>query len=163
MKKNIPLQVLRTWRFILEWATFAGIICMVVTFALTASILPIPPPPADFVGLVAQYGMRTVLFILFALGGLICGLLFLLSRFPRLYKYPVKITADNIEPQYHIAKTALCVGQLITVVVTCVLMLRVYARNITIQSADFREMLINSLIAGCIVWLIYYFTARRFR
>lgn len=163
MKKEIRLNGLRNVRFFLEWGTFIGIICLVATFALTAGILPLPAPPADADGLVAKYGMRTVLFILFGLGGGVCGLLFLLSRFPRLYKYPVKITGENIELQYHIAKIALCAGQLITVVVTCVLMLRVYNQNITTQSEDFWKMLLDSLIAGCIVWLVYFFAARRFR
>lgn len=163
MKKDSRFHVLRNWRFILEWATFISIICMIATFALTAGILPLPPPPADADGLVAKYGMRTVLFILFFLGGGVCGLLFLLSRFPRLYKYPVKITGDNIELQYHIAKIALCAGQLITVVVTCVLMIRVYRQNITTQSHDFFNMLVESLIAGCLIYLVYFFTARRFK
>lgn len=163
MKKEIRLNVLRNWRFVLEWATFVGIICMLATFALTAGVLPLPAPPPDANGLVATYGLRAVLFILFGLGGSVCGLLFLLSRFPRLYKYPVKITGENIELQYHIAKIALCVGQLIVVVVTSILMLRVYRQNITTQSADLWQMLINSLIAGCFVYLIYFFTARRFR
>ncbi len=163
MKKEIHLNVLRNWRFVLEWATFAAIICMIATFALTAGILPLPASPPDAGGLVAKYGMRAVLFILFGLGGGLCGLLFLLSRFPRLYKYPVKITGENVELQYHIAKIALCVGQLITVVVTCVLMMRVYRQNITTQSPDFWQMLLESLIAGCVVWLAYFFTARRFR
>lgn len=136
---------------------------MIVTFALTASVLPMPAPPADADGLIAKYGMRTVLFILFALGGGICGLLFLLSRFPRLYKYPVKINADNVEIQYHIAKIALCAGQLITVVVTCVLMMRVYNQNITTDSVDFRDMLIHSGIAGGVVYMVYFLTARWFR
>lgn len=163
MKKEIRLNVLRNWRFVLEWATFVGIICMLATFALTAGVLPQPAPPPDANGLVATYGLRAVLFILFGLGGGVCGLLFLLSRFPRLYKYPVKITGENIELQYHIAKIALCAGQLIVVVVTSILMLRVYRQNITTQSADFWQMLIDSLIAGCLVYLVYFFTARRFR
>ncbi len=162
MKKN-SLRALRNWRFFLEWATFIGIICMLVTFALTASVLPMPLPPPDAEGLVAKYGMRVVLFILFALGGGICGLLFLLSRFPRLYRYPVKINANNVEIQYHIAKITLCAGQLITVLVTCILMIRVYHQNITTQSWDFYDMLIRSLIAGCVIYLIYFFTARHYR
>ena len=160
MKREIRLNVLRNWRFVLEWATFVS---MIVTFALTASVLPMPAPPADADGLIAKYGMRTVLFILFALGGGICGLLFLLSRFPRLYKYPVKINADNVEIQYHIAKIALCAGQLITVVVTCVLMMRVYNQNITTDSVDFRDMLIHSGIAGGVVYMVYFLTARHYR
>ena len=47
MKREIRLNVLRNWRFVLEWATFVSIICMIVTFALTASVLPMPAPPAD--------------------------------------------------------------------------------------------------------------------
>ena len=163
MKREIRLNVLRNWRFVLEWATFVSIISMIVTFALTASVLPMPAPPADADGLIAKYGMRTVLFILFALGGGICGLLFLLSRFPRLNIYPVKINADNVEIQYHIAKIALCAGQLITVVVTCVLMMRVYNQNITTDSVDFRDMLIHSGIAGGVVYMVYFLTARHYR
>ena len=163
MKTDLRLNVLRNWRFLLEWATFISIICMVVVFALTASILPAPAPSPDAAGLVAKYGMRTVLFILFALGGGVCGLLFLLSRFPRLYRYPVKINADNVEVQYHIAKIALCTGQLIAVVVTCILMLRVYEQNITLHSPDFRNMLIRSAVAGGAVYLVYFLAARRYR
>ena len=161
--KESSLRALRNWRFFLEWATFISIVCMIVTFAMTASILPMPPPPSDSEGLVAKYGMRVVLFILFGLGGGLCGLLFLLSRFPRLYRYPVKISGTNVEIQYHIAKIALCIGQLITGVVSCILMVRVYHQNITTQTGDFWQMLLRSLIAGCIVYLVYFFTARHYR
>lgn len=157
------LKSFRNARFLLESATLLGIIGMFVLFSLTASILPAPSPPEGSMGLVAKYGMHFVLFAVFVIGGVLCGVLFLLSRFPRLYRYPVPITAENIEIQYHIAKIALCVGQLITVLVTCLLMVRIYRQNITMRSESFWRIVIEAGAASLIVYMIYYLAARKYR
>ena len=158
------IQTLRIWRYILEWLTFAGMICLIAFFALTAGILPSPPPfPGDPDGLVTAFGMKFVLFVLFLLGGGVCGGLFLLSRFPRLFHYPVKVTADNIESQYHLAKIALCMGQIIAAIFFCTLMARVYMQTITFASFEFRQIVATALIFSGATCVIYYLTARHFR
>lgn len=152
---------LRNVRFVLEIIVFIGIVCLIVTFAMTASILPIGDQSG--VGLVGALGMRPVIFLIFAIGGALTGILFLLSRFPRLYKYPVEINAGNVEIQYHIAKLALCVGQLITLAVACLIMIRIYNRSIRLLSASFLEIAVTGVVAYVAVILIYQFAARRFR
>ncbi|WP_066644729.1 hypothetical protein [Christensenella timonensis] len=158
------IQTLRIWRYILEWFTFAGIICLIVFFSLTAAILPSPPPvPSETGGLVTAFGMKFTLFLLFLLGSGMCGGLFLLSRFPRLFRYPVKITADNIESQYHLAKIALCMGQIIVTAFFCTLMARVYMQNITFASFEFRQIVATALICSGATCVVYYIAARHFR
>ncbi|MEA5002953.1 MAG: hypothetical protein VB081_05590 [Christensenella sp.] len=158
------IQTLRIWRYILEWFTFAGMVFLVAFFALTAGILPSPPPVAgDPEGLVSVFGMKLVLFVLFLLGSGTSGALFLLSRFPRLFHYPVKITADNIESQYHLAKIALCVGQVIVAAFFCTLMARVYTQSITFESFEFRQIVATALICTGAMCVVYYLAARHFR
>ena len=60
------IQTLRIWRYILEWFTFAGIICLIVFFSLTAAILPSPPPLTKKKGgLVTAIGMKINLLMIF--------------------------------------------------------------------------------------------------
>jgi len=160
MEKN-KFAGLRNVRFVLEITAFIGIVCLIVTFAMTASVLPLGERTGS--GLVGALGARTVLFLIFAIGGALTGALFLLSRFPRLYKYPVEINAGNVEIQYHIAKLALCVGQLITLIVSCLLMIKVYNQSIRFFSTSFLEIVLVGIAAYASVFLIYYFTARRFK
>ncbi|MEG2202352.1 MAG: hypothetical protein RRY10_01785 [Christensenellaceae bacterium] len=165
MRKIKILKILKNLRFLLEWSTFVSIIALVVTFALTAGMLPAKTlvQSAEPSGLVLTFGMGTVLLALFLTGSGISGLFFLLSRFPRLYKYPVKITAENIEAQYHLAKILLCAAQIISAIVFCNLMRQVYNMTITLESAGFRNMLIAALVAFGIEYLIYFLVARRYR
>ncbi|MEA4853812.1 MAG: hypothetical protein VB082_06025 [Christensenella sp.] len=156
------IKTLRIWRYLLEWATFVGVICLMVFFALTASILPEPASlPQD--GIVAAVGFQNSLLILFLIGGGLNGLLFLLSRFPRLYHYPVPITAENIESQYHLAKIALCIGQLIVTVTFCVLMARVYTMSITFLSTEFRGIIATALVVSGITCVVYFLASRHYK
>jgi hypothetical protein len=156
------IQTLRIWRYILEWATFVGVICLIVFYAMTAGILPVPDSvPQD--GIFSFLGFRGVLLLLFLVGGGINGGLFLLSRFPRLYHYPVPITAENIESQYHLAKIALCLGQIIASAVFCTLMIRIYQLSISFDSSEFRRIMATALTATGITCLSYYLAARHFK
>ncbi len=161
--KKVNIVSLRIFRYILEWATFVGVIILVATFALTTSILPAnSPPPTGSGGLVSTFGVRAVLWALFILSGALTAALFLLSRFPRIYRYPVPITAENIEVQYHLAKIMLCAGQLVVCFLFSLLMLYVYNMSISLFSLRFLLIcLLCPTFFGC-AYLVYYFIAKKF-
>lgn len=50
-----------------------------------------------------NYGSRTTIFLLPAVGTILFGGITLLNKFPFLFNYPVKITSDNALRQYTIA------------------------------------------------------------
>ncbi len=154
---------LRNMRLILEWMTFIGLVALIAMFAVTAGIAPLPPPHlyADGGGLVATYGMRPVLLLLFLVACAVIAVLFLVSRFPRLYRYPVRITAKNVEIQYLLAKIMLGMAQLICAVYFCILILLVYQMQIGLFTPRFWFITIVSISALLIDVLIYVAAAGR--
>ena len=156
---------LRNIRLLLEWLTFISIVALIAIFALTAGILPPPPPHLyrEGGGFVAEYGMRPILLLLFLAACALIALLFLLSRFPRLYRYPVKITAGNVEVQYLLAKIMLGVAQLVCAVYFSLLMLFVYRMQIRLESPLFACLTAAAGAAVGVDYLVYLAAARKNR
>lgn len=73
---------------------------------------------------------KITLFALFAMCGGANAVLFVISRFPSLYKYPFKITADNIEIQYHLAKIMLSILQIFVSALFAVLFVEMYYNGV---------------------------------
>lgn len=161
--KEVKYKGLKNTRFMLEIVVFVGIVCMIVTFAMTAGLLPAKEVAKAGGGIVQTLGMRKTLFLIFILGGAVTGGLFLLSRFPRLYKYPVEINGSNVEIQYHIAKLALCICQLITLVITCLMMIGVYEMTLIMKSDVFWWLVIFGGISYIAVTMIYLVVARHYK
>jgi hypothetical protein len=157
------LKKISNLRLIMEAISFVGIVALVVTFATTARAQVPPNPPGNSSGLVERFGMRAVLFALFVIGGSITGVFFLISRFPRLHKYPVGINAGNVEVQYHLAKLALCAAQLVTIYISCNLMISVYLQNIRLVSFGFVSLLIVAGVLYIVIFSAYIIMARRFK
>jgi hypothetical protein len=154
--------VLRSIRLLLEWLVFIGLVSLVVIFAMTAGILPPPAlfPHAGGGGLVVEYGMRPVLLLLFLAGCAVIGALFLLSCFPRFYRYPVEITARNVEVQYLLAKIMLGMAQFLCAVYFCILLLLVYRMRIEMDSFNFWRLTAFFAIALVADVLVYIAAAR---
>ncbi|MGI6153152.1 MAG: hypothetical protein ACOYJB_04865 [Christensenellaceae bacterium] len=155
-------KALKNLRFFVETISLLGVVALIVTFAVTAEAAQ-TPISADASGLVGRLGIRRVLFLLFIIGGAVTGALFIVSRFPRLHKYPVEINAGNVEVQYHILKLALCAAQLVTIFATCFLMISVVNRSIALYSAEFAGVIVTSAILYAVILLAYLLAARRFR
>lgn len=154
---------LRNIRVVIEALSFLGVALLVVVFAVTARAAPGAEISGQIGGIIGKLGMRWVLFLLFIGGGLIAGALFLFSRYPRLHKYPVKINAGNVEIQYHILKLALCIAQLVTVAITCYLMLAVYHTSISLLSFKFGALIGGAVLCYIAIVVVYILVARRFK
>lgn len=161
VKRGQRYAAMRNVRFVLEIAVFVGIVFLVVTFAMTASILPITQE--EYGGIVRAVGVRKSIFVIFMLGGAVTGGLFLLSRFPRLLKYPVEIGPTNVEVQYHMAKLLLCVWQFITLAATCLLMVRVYRQTVEIDEFSFWGIIIVAAVLYGATFAVYYIAARKYK
>ena len=155
------IKPLRSCRTVLDIITVLAIVLMVVIFAQTAGIQP--APSVEQLGWdndLLRYGVRTLLLGLFLAGCGVIGLLFLVSRFPRLYRYPVEITPQNIETQYVIAKIMLSSIQLACAVYTCILMVGVYEAVLIIPSGEFVVLTaVTGVVCGAVLCL--YLVAAR--
>ena len=83
----------------------------------------------NFLGIEIGFN-RSSIFIVFCICAVANGLLFIISRFSTLYKYPVKITADNIEMQYHLSKIMLSSLQICVAVFCWFSLTYIYARGV---------------------------------
>lgn len=153
------MAALRYIRMGLELLTMLGVVVLVVVYAQTAGILP-SPDIGEGQGIVSRYGMGTVLTGLFLAAGAIIGVLMMISRFPKLYKYPVQINAGNVELQYIIAKVMLSAIQLVCAVYFCTLIVNVYQMRITLDSPEFRLITVFTVGVCAIIWLVYLLAAR---
>ncbi len=156
------LKILRSMRTILDIAALLALILMLVVFALAAGILP-PPSPDQLGGdsVFLKYGVRMLLLGIFFAGCGIIGLLFLMARFPRLYKYPVEITPKNIELQYVIAKLMLSANQMICALYISILIAGVYRTEISVPSDAFTFLTASALALCAIVTAVYFIFARK--
>ncbi len=158
------LKVLKPIRYLFEWSTYVGIIFLVVIFAYTGRILPAPDPyPEGSGAFVLTFGIKSLILIAFLVGCGINGLLFILSRFQRLFKYPVEITPQNIELQYHLAKIMFSVMQIIVSIIACFLMVNIYKSTFKLTDPVFIILCIQSLAIITATFFIYVFLAQKFK
>jgi hypothetical protein len=107
------ITFLRISKVLLE---YASLVAMAAVFVLFAYVFK--GYTTDNTNMLMLFGRgfavaKIGLFILFGICAGINAALFIISRFPALYRYPFKITADNIEIQYHMAKIMLSVVQIL--------------------------------------------------
>ncbi len=124
------ISVLRVSKNVLE---FASLMAMAAVFVLFARIFQ--NYPADTTYSIMFFGRgftieKITLFVLFAICGGTNAILFVISRFPSLYRYPFKITADNIEIQYHLAKIMLSILQISVSALFAVLFVNMYYNGV---------------------------------
>ncbi len=65
------------------------------------------PSHFNFAGKIDSYGSRGTIFLLPAIGTAIYAVFTLLTFFPHIYNYPVKITPENAAAQYRLAVSLL--------------------------------------------------------
>ncbi len=124
------ISVLRVSKTALELLSLIAMAAVFVLFALIFKNYP-----ADRSYSLILFGRvftieKLTLFVLFAICGGMNAVLFIISRFPSLYRYPVKITADNIEVQYHLAKIMLSVIQILISAFFWLLFIQMYANGV---------------------------------
>lgn len=155
-------KALRYIRRLLELLSLTGAITLVALYAQTAALLPKPFVPYNAEpGLVSEFGMGSILTALFALGIGIMGLLIMLSRFPKLYRAPVPLNANNIEIQYVLSKIMLSSLQIICAMYFSILIIQVYKMEIQIDSSNFKNLTVSALIVCVAIYLSYLYAARK--
>lgn len=157
-------RTIRYLRMFLELAALTGSIVLVALYALTAAILPRPFVPYDAApGLVTEYGMGAILTALFAIGEGLMAVLIMISRFPKLYRSPVTLNANNIEVQYILSKIMLSSMQVVCAVYFSALMISVYRMQIQLESWSFISITIIAGLSAAVIFLLYLAAAKRYK
>lgn len=143
----------------------ASLIAMAAVFVLFAGVFSNYPDPTNEVLILGRNfaAEKIGLFILLAVCGGVNACLFIVSRFPSLYKYPFKITAENIEVQYHIAKIMLSIVQIIVSVYFWDLFFRIYAGAL---QSEVQIPVAPLLVAACLIAAavgVYLLLAHKFK
>ena len=120
------ISILRISKSILELFSLIAMAAVFVLFALMFNHYPAGQSySVMFFGRGFTVGKIT-LFVMFLMCGGINASMFIVSRFPSLYRYPFKITADNIEIQYHLAKIMLSIMQILVSVLFWILFMQIH-------------------------------------
>lgn len=130
---------LRQLLYFVQWLGFCSFVLLIAVFSVTAWLRE-PPPAYDDVGgsgLVARYGMRPILLLLFLTACLVDAVCLMFARFARLQRYPVKLRARNIEVQYLLMNTMLAVIELVATCYFTLLMVQIYRMQIQLSSPSF--------------------------
>jgi hypothetical protein len=110
-----------------------SLIAMAAVFVLFALIFKNYPADKSYSIMAFGRGFtieKITLFVFFVIGAGMNAVLFIVSRFPSLFRYPVKITADNIEVQYHLAKIMLSIIQILISAFFWLLFVQMYAHGV---------------------------------
>lgn len=145
----------------MEIVSVVGIIVLFGVYAETAALLPRPQPGAK-TGLefLSVYGLNYALTLLFLIGGAVLGIIGIISRFPKLYIYPVKIHAKNVEIQFVLGKLMLSVMQIIGAVFFTALMATAYRHAAGMTYIPYTRLWTYALIFWIAAYLIYFFGAK---
>jgi hypothetical protein len=157
------MSILRISKTALELLSLIAMAAVFVLFALIFDNYP-----ADKTAFIMLFGRgftieKITLFGLFAVCAGSNAILFIISRFPALYRYPFKITADNIEIQYHLAKIMLSIIQILISAFFWQLFIQMYNNGVNGSSVwDWNILFVFFGLAGATV-LFYIFMAHRYR
>lgn len=157
----VRLERLRSLRAYMEIASVVCIIALFGVYAETAALLPRPEAGAK-TGLefLSVNGFDYALTLLFLISCVVLGGIGILSRFPKLYVYPVEIRAKNIEIQFLMAKLMLSVMQIIGSAFFIALMVTAYRRAINMSYVPYSRLWAYALTAWVAAYLIYFFGAK---
>jgi hypothetical protein len=156
------ISLLRISKILLEYASLVAMAAVFVLFAIVFSNYP-----ADKSNVFMLFGRgftveKISLFVLFIICGGINATLFIVSRFPSLYKYPFKITAENIEVQYHIAKIMLSIIQILVSCFFWILFMEIRAHTLSGAFAPLDALLFISILAAITI-SVYLLLAYKFK
>lgn len=162
MKKHPALRLLL---YIVDWGTIFTLMMLVVVFALTGDLLPVPEESRALTGdgFVDTYGMRPVLLALFLGAVAADAALFVFQRFPGVYRYPFRITAANIEAQYHLAKIMFGIVVIVCNLYACALFVLVYKMRIHLGDASFQRLTWYAVLSAAADVGIYFLLAWKYR
>ena len=157
------LSVLRVSKSMLELFSLIAMAAVFVLFALIFKNYP-----ANTTNAIMLFGRgftmaKITLFVLLLICAGINASLFVVSRFPSLYKYPFKINADNIEIQYHLAKIVLSVVQILVSVLFWILFLKMYSSALHETSLFPLNIILSFCILIAATVGVYFLLAFRYK
>ena len=93
----------------------------------------------------------------------VMSFLFLIYRFPKLYKYPQTITAENIEMQYHLAKIMISTELILSAVFSSAVYIIMYYTAIGIPWQTDWLFLLLLPAAAILVFTAYIKLAKKYK
>lgn len=156
---------LRLWQYITEWFGVLTLIVLIVVFSLTGWLLP--PVQEAIPSAAGAYSedllrVRPMLLAIFLLAMAADGITLMLARVRGMFRYPVEVTASNVEAQYVLGKIALNVTALGSNVYASVASALLYTGLVPFTAWTLLRLV---LILGSFyvaTWGIYYLVARRY-
>ncbi|GAB4313014.1 MAG: hypothetical protein Kow00127_03820 [Bacteroidales bacterium] len=117
----------------------------------------------DFSGNADGWGSKASIFVLPAFGIITWAGLAILSRYPDIYNYPVKIDDENRTVQYLLARKMVKYINLLTTLLFLGITLIILLSADRNHSAGMGWLLISYLVVLTIVILRYYHNAKKYR
>jgi uncharacterized membrane protein len=124
MELNNPLPEIKIKLTVFDWLIeFFALSFMILLLSLPLIYIHVLPDriPVHFnaAGQPDDYGDMSTLWILPLTGVLMYFLMTVLSAFPRIYNYPVKITPENAAVQYRIATRLIRILKTVIIMIFC--------------------------------------------
>lgn len=157
---------LRAAQYIAEWMGVLTTVVLVVVFSLTGWMLPPPDGTLSYVSSDSGFSaenVRPVLLALFLFAMAADGILLMLARVPGMFRYPVEVTASNVEAQYVLGKVSLGAMTCGTNICVSIAMILIYRLSVRIDG--WNTLWLTAVLAGyyAVSWLVYYLVARQYR
>lgn len=155
---------IRLLLYISDWIAVITVIVLIVVFSLTGGMLPSPTILNDNAdSAVPASDVRPLLLALFLAAMAIDGALLIYSRFPGMFRYPVKIDARNVDVQYYLGKIMLDIAISATNMYMCVVMTLFYLQRISASSTTILTLTVILVSFYAFDWVVYYTAARHYR
>lgn len=157
------ISVLRLTKNVMD---FLSLIAIAAAFVFFALIFNNYPADKTYYIMLFNRGFTVEKIALFSFFVVCCsvnGFLFILSRFPVIYKYPVKITADNIEIQYHLAKIMLSSMQICISFFCCNMISLFYRAAAKGLYISYLPYIITFGIILILIYFVYFLLSRRYK
>ena len=155
------MKKINNWIGAIEVISFLLLLWQIALFSKIYNILPDNVPIEILHRSIMVPDAKTLFLVLFLVGMVIYGLLFLLKRFPRLVQYPVKITPGNIDRQSKLYRLAMSILTFLAMAMVDILMYNLY---LNVSAGETRR---NTFMIGVIIvlmvadLLVYLWLARK--
>lgn len=157
------MKKINNWIGAIEVVSFLLLIFQIALFSKIYDAVAENAPIAILRRSIEIGDAKTLFLILFLVGMVIYGLLFLLKRFPRLVQYPVKITPGNIDRQSKLYRLAMSILTFLAMSMVNLLMYNLYL-NVSTGETRRNTFMIGVIVALMLVDMgVYILLARKNR
>lgn len=155
---------IRLLLYLADWTAVISVIVLIVIFSLTGGMLPSPTlMKSNLDSAVPAKDVRPILLAVFLAAMAVDGVMLVYARFPGMFRYPVKINAQNVEVQYYLGKIMLDIAISATNMYMCVVMILFYLQRIDTDSTTILSLTAILCAFYAFDWLMYYAAARFYK